>query len=331
MRLIELIPAGMKNAGINTRPVERIRNMQPYLKAFTVISIAFLFQGCSGHIAHNAAIDLFGEKGAALYVSNYIHCTKDMDAVYRTFPIVRQKAYVFKESSYTETHKGKKKITIKPDSEYGIFWPQVSTKKSDDRTVTLFTMQCVADDVDVNHNRRLIEIQRCVENQCMQAFKKDDWWPNDLETSFDGWGYETEPYPLEQLAACAGCKTSEARLLAEGDHDSNFVARNLEGQKSSSPLPPNGTIYDSPFYEQMMEIGGGYSFGETRMVKFEMGDFVPRHMFDTHRSGESQFPRYMRPEEGTVRGDPHLREIIFCDPNPDGSFYITDIPVLASD
>ena len=30
-------------------------------------------------------------------------------------------------------------------------------------------------------------------------------------------------------------------------------------------------------------------------------------------------------------GDPHLREIIFCDPNPDGSFYITDIPVLASD
>ena len=305
--------------------------MQPYLKAFIVMSIVFLFQGCSGHIAHNAAIDLFGEKGAALYVSNYIHCTKDMDAAYQTFPIVRQKAYVFKESSYTETHKGTKKITIKPDSEYGIFWPQVSTKKSDDRTVTLFTMQCVADVVDVNHNRRLIEIQRCVENQCMQAFKKDDWWPNDLETSFDGWGYETEPYPLEQLAACAGCKTSEARLLAEGDHDSNFVARNLEGQKSSSPLPPNGREYDSPFYEQMMEIGGGYSFGETRMVKFEMGDFVPRHMFDTHRSGESQFPRYMRPEEGTVRGDPHLREIIFCDPNPDGSFYITDIPVLASD
>ena len=84
------------------------------------------------------------------------------------------------------------------------------------------------------------------------------------------------------------------------------------------PLPPNGTEYDSPFYEQMREIGGGYSFGETRMKKFEMGDFVPRHMFDTHRSG-------------TNRGDPHLREIIFCDPNPDGSFYITDTPVLASD
>ena len=326
MRLIELIPAGMKNAGLNTRPIERIRNMQPYLKAFIVMSIVFLFQGCSGHIAHNAAIDLFGEKGAALYVSNYIHCTKDMDAAYQTFPIVRQKAYVFKESSYTETHKGKKKITIKPDSEYGIFWPQVSTKKSDDRTVTLFTMQCVADDVDVNHNRRLIEIQRCVENQCMQAFKKDDWWPNDLETSFDGWGYETEPYPLEQLAACAGCKTSEARLLAEGDHDSNFVARNLEGQKSSSPLPPNGTEYDSPFYEQMRKIGGGYSFGETRMKKFEMGDFVPRHMFDTHRYGENYRRRHLNP-----RGDPHLREIIFCDPMPDGSFYITDTPVLASD
>ena len=249
-----------------------------------------------------------------------------MDAAYQTFPIVRQKAYVFKESSYTETVKGKKSITIKPDSEYGIFWPQVSTKKSDDRTVTRFTMQCVADDVDVNHNRRLIEIQRCVENQCMQAFKKDDWWPNDLETSFDGWGYETEPYPIEQLAACAGCKTSEARLLAEGDHDSNFVARNLEGQKSSSPLPPNGTIYDSPFYEQMMHIGGGYSFGETRMKKFEMGDFVPRHMFDTHRYGENYRRRHLNP-----RGDPHLREIIFCDPMPDGSFYITDTPVLASD
>ena len=54
------------------------------------------------------------------------------------------------------------------------------------------------------------------------------------------------------------------------------------------------------------------------MNKFEIGDFVPRHMFDTHRSG-------------TNRGDPHLREIIFCDPNPDGSFYITDTPVLASD
>ena len=328
MGLIGLIPAGMKNAGINTRPVERIRNMQPYLKAFIVMSIVFLFQGCSGHIAHNAAIDLFGEKGAALYRSNYVQCTKDMDAAYQTFPIVRQKAYVFKESSYTETVKGQKKLSIKPDSEYGIFWPQVSTKKSDDRTVTRFTMRCVADVVDVNHNRRLIEIQRCVENQCMQAFKKDDWWPDDLETSFDGWGYETEPYPIELLAACAGCKTSEARLLAEGDHDSNFVARNLEGQKSLSPLFPNGREYDSPFYEQMREIGGGYSFGETKMWKFRMGDFVPLHMFDTHRYGENYRgrQRHLNP-----RGDPHLREIIFCDPMPDGSFYITDTPVLASD
>ena len=30
-------------------------------------------------------------------------------------------------------------------------------------------------------------------------------------------------------------------------------------------------------------------------------------------------------------GDPHLREIIFCDPNNDETFYITDTPVLASD
>ena len=305
MRLIGLIPAGMKHASINTIPIERIRNMQPYLKAFIVMSIVFLFQGCSGHIAHNAAIDLFGEKGAALYRSNYVQCTNDMDAAYQTFPIVRQKAYVFKEKGVLHSHKGKKSMTIKPDSEYGIFWPQISTKKGDDWTEIRYTMQCVADDIDVNHNRRLIEIQRCVENQCMQAFKKDDWWPNDLETSFDGWGYETEPYPIEQLAACAGCKASEARLLAEGDHDANFVARNLEGQKSTSPLFPNGKHYDSPFHENWL-------------WKFKMGDFVPRHMFDNYRAFRD-------------RGDPHLREIIFCDPNPDGSFYITDIPVLASD
>ena len=80
------------------------------------------------------------------------------------------------------------------------------------------------------------------------------------------------------------------------------------------------------FFEQMMKIGGGYSFGETRMAKFEMGDFVPRHMFDTHRSGESYWPRHLN-----RRGDPHLREIIFCDPVTDETFYITDTPVLASD
>ena len=41
--------------------------MQPYLKAFTVMSIVYLFQGCAGHIAHNDAIDLVGKKGAGLY------------------------------------------------------------------------------------------------------------------------------------------------------------------------------------------------------------------------------------------------------------------------
>ena len=108
------------------------------------------------------------------------------------------------------------------------------------------------------------------------------------------------------------------------------------GKKSLSPLFPNGREYDSPFYtyRQMRETGGGDSFGETRMWKFRMGDFVPRHMFDTYRSGDYHLPRHhpmSRSKEGTVRGDPHLREIIFCDPNPDGSFYITDTPVLASD
>ena len=108
MGLIGLIPAGMKHAGINTIPIERIRNMQPYLKAFTVMSIVFLFQSCG-------TFYLAQDEGRASFHSNYTQCVNDMDATYSKFPIDMNRAYVFKEYAGFSKVPGRTSTTVKPN------------------------------------------------------------------------------------------------------------------------------------------------------------------------------------------------------------------------
>ena len=329
--------------------------MQPYLKAFIVMSIVFLFQGCV--TAYKSAW-LARDEGMASFDLHYAQCVSDMDATYSKFPIDMNRAYVFKESAYIEKIKGKTSTTVKPNPVLGPFLPVVEKKKGRGYTIGHWQMQCVVENVDLNHNKRLLEVQRCLENRCVASFNEEDWWPDDRMQSNDGFaGPWSENWAISKLEACASCRFSEAKLLAEGGHDSNFVARKLDGFKRPNRLSPSSNSRsDSPFNE--------YDYIPVLDTVGYIRGFTPIHMFDSAR--ESDFSRR------TSRT--HLREIIYCDPNPpesdfsestylesdwkiltdangevfkyktiengvfnhktvanNGRFYITDTPVLASD
>ena len=307
--------------------------MQPYLKAFTVISIAFLFQGC---VAAYKGASLARDEGMESFYSNYAQCVNDMDSTYSKFPIDRKWAYVFKESGYIEKIKGKTSTTVKPDPVLGPFLPVVEKKKAPDREIRHWKMQCVMENVDLNHNKRLLEVQRCVENRCMASFNEEDWWPDDRMQSNDGFaGPWSESWAISKLEICASCRFSEAKLLAEGGHDSNFVARKLDGFKRPNRLSSSlNSRSDSPFTE--------YDYRPVLDTVGYIRGYTPIHMFDSARESYLSRLEYLmsisapligynfKPEVITSRV--HLREIIFCDPNYDGTFYITDTPVvLASD
>ncbi len=291
--------------------------MQAYQKTFCILSIVILLQGC---VAAYKSASLARDEGIASFDLHYAQCVSDMDAIYSKFPIDVNHVYVFKESGYIEKIEGKTSTTVKPNPVLGPFLPIVEKKKAPDRETRHWKMQCVVENVDLNHNKRLLEVQRCLENQCMTSFNDEDWWPDDRmeskEESFAGGfaGPSSESWAISKLEICASCRFSEAKLLAEGWQDSNFVARKLDGFKSQNRLSSSSNSRsDSPFNE--------YDYIPVLDTVGYIRGFTPIHMFDSAR--ESDFSRR------TSRT--HLREIIFCDPNNDGTFYITDTPVLASD
>lgn len=289
--------------------------MQRYLKAFTFMSIVFLFQGCG-------TFYLVQDEGKASFHSNYTQCVNDMDATYSKFPIDMNRAYVFKESAGYDYIRGETSITVKPHPVTGPFPPIVEKKKAPDRTVEWFAMRCVVDNVDLNHNKRLLEVQRCLENRCMASFNEEDWWPDDRmesreENNFSGiLGAPSESWAISKLEVCASCRFSEAKLLAEGGHDSNFVARKLDGFKSPNPFSSRSK---SPLYGYVPEI----------FRPGLMEGYTPVHMFDNAR--KTNFTQSSMQSASLGIDVSHLREIIFCDPVTDETFYITDTPVLASD
>ena len=293
--------------------------MQPYLKAFTVMSIVFLFQSCG-------TFYLAQDEGRASFHSNYTQCVNDMDATYSKFPIDMNRAYVFKEYAGFSKVPGGTSTTVKPNPVLGPFLPTVEKKKAPDRTVEWFEMRCVVDNVDLNHNKRLLEVQRCLENRCMASFNEEDWWPDDRmeskeENSAPGiLGPPSESWAISKLEVCASCRFSEAKLLAEGGHDSNFVARKLDGFKSPNRFSSRSkSRSESPLYGYVPEI---YRPGL-------MEGFTPVHMFDSAR--KTNFSHSSMRWASLGIDVSHLREIIFCDPVTDETFYITDTPVLASD
>ena len=60
-----------------------------------------------------------------------------------------------------------------------------------------------------------------------------------------------------------------------------------------------------------------------------MEGFTPVHMFDSARKTNFSYSSMRWASLGIDVS--HLREIIFCDPVTDETFYITDTPVLESD
>ena len=226
-----------EKCSLNTIPIDEIRNMQPYLKAFTFMSIVFLFQGC---VAAYKSASLARDEGMASFDLHYAQCVSDMDATYSKVPIDVNRAYVFKESGYIEKVKGKTSTTVKPGPVLGPFLPIVEKKKAPDRETRHWKMQCVVENVDLNHNKRLVEVQRCLENQCMASFNDEDWWPDDRmeskEESFAGGfaGPSSESWAISKLEICASCRFSEAKLLAEGGTTQILSQENLMDSKAQT-------------------------------------------------------------------------------------------------
>ena len=289
--------------------------MPPYLRTF-IIAFIGLLQGCSV-VEQRQSASFVEDEGRAAFNSNYTHCINNMDSAYNNFPIVKERAYVLFEYNNTETIQGAKKLSLEPNP---VLWPEVKSKRERSQTIVTDNLYCKVANVDLNHNKRLLEVQRCLESRCMRSFKDDDWWPSDR----GGWDKEKK-YAVEKLTLCAACRYTEAMSLAEGGHDTNFVARELDGFERS-------TLFHSKLESQRSPLERHLDFDSyTHTTYFTILDepfgaivsfdiTIPIRMFNRspHRNRENV-------------GDPHLREIIFCDPVTDETFYITDTPVLASD
>ena len=289
--------------------------MQPFLKTFIIVFI-ILLQGC-GVVEQFQSSSFVEDEGGAAFNSNYTYCINNMDNAYNNFPIVKDRAYVLFEGRHYEKIRGAKKFSLEPDPEYGMMWPQVKSKREGGRTILIETLYCKVANVDLNHNKRLLEVQRCLESRCMRSFKDDDWWPSDR----GGWDKEKK-YAVEKLTLCAACRYSEAMSLAEGGHDTNFVARQLDGFERSTLFHSNMEGQRSPLEHHRYFEPISYS---TFNILAPSGDdrvtsTIPIRMFNGKPDSKRKNV-----------GDPHLREIIFCDPVTDETFYITETPVLASD
>ena len=210
-----------------------MRNPTNLLTVFTLFCIVILLQGCAFDQLNNRRSAL--AEGREYFLSKARQCVAATQVTaYRKFPVVDKRVYVFEESikhdlksePYEYT---KKDCEVKTDPFLGV----VPYETCDSRTIRVGRkymvypiMQCVAKNVDLNHNKRLLEVQRCLENSCMQAFEGENWWPSDRPMNNEYLPNE-ESWAIAQLAECIGCPYSQAELLAEGGHDPDFVARKL--------------------------------------------------------------------------------------------------------
>ena len=319
--------------------------MQPYLKFF-IFALSLSGLGCVSHYSPDGELALAFDEGRNLFYSNYLHCTDNMDAAYKKFPVVMEQAFVIKARIDYETIYPPTKTIVKPDDVFGPFLPSVEKVKKPSYTERTFRRYCGVENVDINHNKRLLEVQRCMENRCMQSFEDDGWWPSDRKVQGGGKSlgpipmFDMDNYPIEKLALCAGCSISEAHLLSESDKASDFIARKLEGTTGSGSLSG---------YPEAISV-----LKDCESNSMCTDKWVPKRMFDETETSYFNPAAYDRIQlnsktnkvevatcwnlscsNSTVDkgyfGDPHLREIIFCDPNNDETFYITDTPVLASD
>ena len=286
--------------------------MPPYLKTF-IIAFIGLLQGCSV-VEQRQSASFVEDEGRAAFNSNYTHCINNMDSAYNNFPIVKERAYVLFEYNNTETIQGAKKLSLEPNP---VLWPEVKSKRERSQTIVTDNLYCRVANVDLNHNKRLLEVQRCLESRCMRSFKDDNWWPSDR----GGWRKESN-WAVQKLTLCAACRYSEAMSLAEGGHDTNFVARQLDGFERSTLFHSNMEGQRSPLEHHRYFEPISYS---TFNILAPSGDdrvtsTIPIRMFNGKPDSKRKNV-----------GDPHLREIIFCDPVTDETFYITETPVLASD
>ena len=347
-----------------------MRNPTNLLTVFTLFCIVMLLQGCSRY-ALMMTSDLAIDEGSEHFLSKARQCVAATQVTaYRKFPVVNKRVYVFEESikhdliqePYEYT---KRDCEVKTDPFLGV----VPYKTCDSKTIRVGRkymvypiMQCVAKNVDLNHNKRLLEVQRCLENSCMQSFEVENWWPSDRPMNSEHLP-KTGSWAIRKLAECIGCPYSQAELLAEGGHDPDFVARKLEAF-NSSPVSYNfgpssihkrvtshtkvdgsmsfryireGFRLSSPFQREdpktfIPNLPGWKTFRSATISNVEEVDqaygMIPFHLFNSVEAGSltrikpTLTPTFISP----------LREIIFCDPIiPSKSFYLVDSPVLVDD
>ena len=337
-----------------------MRNPTNLLTVFTLFCIVILLQGCAFDQLNNRRSAL--AEGREYFLSKARQCVAATQVTaYRKFPVVDKRVYVFEESIKYEPYESdgivreEKNCEVKLDPVLGTF-PISKTckpKKKEPKDILLrpptikvsHIMQCVAKNVDLNHNKRLLEVQRCLENSCMQAFEGENWWPSDRPMNNEYLPNE-ESWAIAQLAECIGCPYSQAELLAEGGHDPDFVARKLEAF-NSSPVsynfgPTSHLMIDGSWREDDVRarFKSSSPFERKDQIVFfklpplnkpvvvESYGMIPFHLFN---SAEAE--SYDRSALGRTPTDiSPLREIIFCDPIiPSESFYLVDTPVLVDD
>ena len=337
-----------------------MRNPTNLLTVFTLFCIVMLLQGCSRYalmMTSDSAID----EGSEHFLSKARQCVAATQVTaYRKFPVVDKRVYVFEESLKYEPYewdgivREEKNCEVKLDPVLGTF-PISKTckpKKKEPKDILLgpptikvsYIMQCVAKNVDLNHNKRLLEVQRCLENSCMQAFEGENWWPSDRSMNSEYLPNE-ESWAIRKLAECIGCPYSQAELLAEGGHDPDFVARKLEAFNSSpvsynfgptSHIKIDGSTREDEV-RSMLKSSSTFE-RKDRIVFFKLPPLnkavvesygmIPFHLFNSAEAESSERSALGR----TPTDISPLREIIFCDPIiPSESFYLVDTPVLVDD